>query len=160
MKRRFLIFLSLLLLCNFNLYAFENPFLIMRDNFFREAQELKPLLVKSNDVVLISSMWDSCIMTTTQLDAYFHMINIFNAIDKDDLNEDVFISLTGWLRAIKRTNDLNIKGLNTVSSVSDALTQIHIKKLKGYFSDLNKQVSIELDRISLFEKAVTAEKNK
>jgi len=119
----------------------------MRNRIFVKSQEIKALLANSKDVVLLNSMWDSCIMTITQLDAYFYMIGIFNTIKKEDLTDASVNYLINWLNEIKKTNELNIKSLNLVTKTLEPRARVHKEKLTSYFSELNKQINNELSRI-------------
>jgi len=154
MKKIIFIILTFIILSNFSVYALDTTLLDMRNKIFAESKDLKLLLANSKDVVLVNSMWDSCIMLVSQLDAYFSMLGIFNTIKKEDLKQDTIDYLTGWLDGIKKTNELNIKSLDAVSATMEPKTKTHILKLKDYFGKLNNQINIELDKISLFKKSL------
>lgn len=154
MKKIIFIILISVIFLNFSIYALDTTLLDMRNKIFEESQELKSLLVNSKDIVLINSMWDSCIMAMSQLDAYFSMLGIFNTIKKEDLTEDAINYLTTWLDGIKKTNELNIKSLDAVTLILEPETKAHIVKLKDYFGKLNNQIDAELDKISLLKKSL------
>ena len=130
-----------------NAYASDPALLSLRGKLFSESQELKSALTSSQDPVLVSSMWDSCIISLTQIDAYFSMLGIFNTIKKEDSSRAAADYLSGWLNEIQRTNDLNIKSLESVSLITDQVTKDHMEKLKVYFSELNTQIGVELKKV-------------
>lgn len=154
MKKIFFMILTLIVLLTFSAYAQEATLLTLRNKAFKESKELKSLLIDSKDVILVNTLWDSCIMAMTQLDAYFSMVGIFNTIKKEDLKEDSVNYLINWLNEIKKTNELNIKSLNAISTTLEPKSKVHIERLKNYFSDLNNQINIESDKISLLKKSL------
>lgn len=154
MKKIIFIILTFIIFLSFSLYALDTSLLDTRNKIFEESKELKSLLVSSKDVVLINSMWDSCIIAMSQLDAYFSMLGIFNTIKKEDLKEDVINYLTSWLDGIKKTNELNIKSLDAVTFTLEPKTKAYILKLKDYFAKLNNQINTELDKISVLKKSL------
>jgi len=124
-----------------------NAFIALREKIFAESKELKAFMMQTKDIVLVNSMWDSCIMTMTQLDAYFYLAGISNTIKKKDLSVSAVNYLSNWLNEIKKTTDLNMESLNSVSTTLTEETKVYIQKLNGYFGELKQQVSIELERI-------------
>ena len=108
MKKIISLILLLVVFLTFSAYALETTLFEMRNKIFAESKEIKALLTESKDIVLMSSMWDSCVMALTQLDAYFSMVGIFNTIKKGDISEDSVNYLIGWLSQTKKTNELNI----------------------------------------------------
>ncbi len=158
MKKIIFIILALSIFC-FSSYVFAAPLMDMRNKIFEESKVIKSLLVTSKNTVLVNSMWDSCIITLTQLDAYFYMQGIFNTIKKEDLNEACVNYLINWLNEVKKTDELNIKSLNTISVAVEPKEKIRMEKLKEYFSDLNKQIDNELSKLSLLNQSLK-KKNK
>ena len=153
MRKIIFIVLTLSFFC-FSAYALDTKIVGMRNKFFEESKAIKTLLADSKDMILLNSMWDSCIMTMTQLDAYFSMVGIFNTIKKETLTEEAINYITNWLEAIKKTNDLNIKSLNAITNPVEPKTKIHMEKLRGYFNDLNNQINTELNKISIIKKSL------
>ena len=100
----------------------------------------------SNDVVLLVSMFDSCLLVISQIDAYTYMLEIFNTIKNTQVDEKVFSYLGEWLLFMKRTSDLNIKSLDSVREPIEPNTKIQIARLRDYFNNLNKQIDGELSR--------------
>jgi hypothetical protein len=130
------------------------PLVELRGKIVREANDLKGLMSTSKDVYLVSSMWDTCMLTMNQLDAYFSMVGIFNTIRKDQVTKEAVAYLDGWLTEIMRVNDLNIKSLSGTKSAIDPLTKIHMDMLVRNFNDLNKAVTAERARIVSYGQTV------
>lgn len=153
MKKLFLIILlGIFLSANAN--ALDSELLSMRNKLSADSKEIKVLLLESRDVILMSSMWDSCVLTMTQLDAYFYMVAIVDTIDKEDLKEVTVEYMINWLSIIKHTNELNIKSLDTVIQTLEPKTQVYKEKLNKHFSELKKEIDTELAKLSLLKKAL------
>ena len=154
MKKAILVFSVLGLLLSFNAYALDNSFVNIRSRIFEESKQIKALLTTSKDAILLSSMWDSCLMTMRELDAYFHMLGIFNTIKQRDLDEDAVIFLSRWLSEVKAGSELNIRILTESAYPTESQAAIHIARLKNHFGELNKKIDSELNKISLFRESV------
>lgn len=135
-------------------YALDTALIDMRNKIFAESNTLKPLLKDSKDTVLISSMWDSCLIATMQLDAYFSMIGIFNTIKELDLDAEVFTYLANWLNVIKENDRLNIKVLDSITEISDLRTKVSLQRLRGYFEELNVRIDAELTKLSMLKETL------
>ncbi len=146
-----IIFVIFFLLMSFRAgFALDTGLFEMRNKIVVESKQLKALLLESKDMVLMSSMWDSCIMTMTQLDAYFYMVGIFNSVENPT---DATVNfLVNWLNIIKSTSELNIKSLNSVTQTLEPKTKVYKEKLKSDFSELNKSIDSELGRVSVLKK--------
>ena len=155
MKKIILTVLALALVFSSAAFALENTLIDMRKEIFNTSESIKANLKDTKDPILLSSMWDSSIMTVSSLDAYFYMVGIFNAIKKQDLTDSSVDYLVKWLNRIRETNDLNIRSMDAVSSTFDPKTKISILKLKGNFSDLNSSIAKELAGILQLKKANT-----
>ena len=86
MKRKIYILLVLLVLVAQNAYALDTKLYNVRQKLFDQSQEIKKLVNRDNAgqyLVLVSSMWDTCFVAITQLDAYFYLLGLFNSIKKD-----------------------------------------------------------------------------
>jgi hypothetical protein len=143
MKKIILLILILILAGNLAAYALETTLLDLRNEIFKNAQEIKTSFDISKDPILINSMWDSCVMSVSQLDAYFSMLGIFNTIKKENFNDAQFTYLINWLSQIKKTNELNIKSLDSVTATSEPKSKIFILKLKDSFNKLNDSIAKE-----------------
>ena len=148
MKKTMVMILALVAGLSFNAHAQATGLMDVRNKFLEESQEIKALFSDTKDVILVSSMVDSCILTISQLDAYFSQLGIFNTIKKDDVTPAAINFLEQWLNGIKNTNDLNIKSLNAVTQNIQAKTKLHLERLMGYFTDLNAQIDQELAQLA------------
>jgi hypothetical protein len=147
--KKIIAFLFLLFtLFNFKAYAIDFQVFDMRNKLFEEAKEIRLLLPKSKDAVFLTAMFDSCIIATSQLDAYFSMLGIFESIKKRDLNDAPIDFIVNWLNEIKKTNEINIKMLTSVTQQIDSATRVHIKKLEAFFKELTGRINAELDKFS------------
>lgn len=158
MKKVVFIFLIMSIVLNCSVYAADNALFTMRGEIFEESKKIKAVLADSKDVILVSSMWDSCVILLTQLDAYFSMLGIFNAIKDKDLTADPINYIYSWLKGIKETNELNIKSLNEVVQVNDAKTKPQMEILKVYFKDTNDNINAELKKFDALRKSFGAQK--
>lgn len=158
MKKILFIISLCLFLPSLSAYGLDNSFPDIRSKFFEESKEIRSLLTSSKDAILLSSMWDTCILTISGLDAYFHMLGIFNTIKENDLTEDAVNYLAKWLTEIKRNNDLNINILNSPSYSAEQDTKIHVETLKRRLDELNKKINSELDKISVLNKSIRLKK--
>ena len=154
MKRTLLIVLALVAGLSFSAHAQSTGLMEMRNKLLTESQQIKALFPDTKDVILVSSMVDSCILTASQLDAYFSQLGIFNTIKKDDVTPAAINFLEQWLNGIKNTNDLNIKSLNAVTQNIQAKTKLHLERLTGYFTDLNTQIDQELAQLAALKNAL------
>lgn len=154
MKRMILIALALVFVFNLGAYALDNPLIASRNKISKESQDIKSALLKSKDIVLLNSMWDSCILAMTQLDAYFYLVGIFNTIKKENLSEASINYLATWLDIMKKTNDVNIKSLNSVSEKIEAQTRARLLKLKEAFVNLNNQLMNETKKVAILKSSL------
>ncbi|MCX5703350.1 MAG: hypothetical protein NT066_02495 [Candidatus Omnitrophica bacterium] len=147
MKKPIMLILVLSFLINVNSYASKSPLLDMRSRFLEDSNSIKLLLKNSKDVILLSTLWDSCFMTMTQLDAYFSMVGIFESVKKGNITDATVGYLLSWLEDIKKTSVMNISSLNSAAGVVEAATKIVVEGMKGNFSDLNKVVDVEINKL-------------
>ncbi|MCM8797552.1 MAG: hypothetical protein NC923_06750 [Candidatus Omnitrophica bacterium] len=154
MKKKIFFTLFFVVFFSVNVFAFDTTLFDIRNAIFEESKAMKSLLKNSKDIILMNSMWDSCVMTMAQLDAYFTMLGIFNTIKKENLKEEAIGYLANWLEGVKRTNELNIKSLDSVTLVLEEETKKRILKLKDYFEKLNNQINAELDKLSILKKSL------
>ncbi|MFA5147386.1 MAG: hypothetical protein WC515_08420 [Candidatus Omnitrophota bacterium] len=131
----------------FNAYAAEGPTLLeLRNEIFDESRAIKLLLPNSRkDLIFMNSMWDSCIATMMQIDAYFNMLGIFNTIKKESVTEDAVKYIADWLNTMKTTNTLTIKNLDAMSSKQiENNTRLHVQRMTEFYTGLNKRIDTEL----------------
>lgn len=129
----------------------------MRQKLFAQAQEIKKLVNRDNAaqyLVLVSTMWDTCFVAITQLDAYFYILGIFNSIKKENITRPTIDFLSRWLKQIKNTDELNIKGLDGIKLPIDPMIRINMELLKRYFRELNSLIDKELAEIGKLSKSL------
>jgi len=135
-------------------YALDTTLLTTRNKIFDESKLLRAQLATSQDVMLLSSLFDSCLLTTSQLDAYFTMLGIFNSIRREDISPVPLDHLTRWLVEIKTTNNLTIKNLeSSLGATIEPANQTTLEKFRDYFVKLNNQIDVDLAKIALMKKA-------
>ena len=132
----------------------------MRNKISEESKDIKGLLQKSKDPVFVTSMFDSCLITMTQLDAYFSMLGIFEAARNDEATGESVDFLISWLNVIKDTNSLNIKSLASMSTAKEQQTKVHAEKMKAYFGELNSRIDIELSKVASIKKSLKVKPRK
>ena len=156
-----IVLIAAIFLCP-SIYALDNALFDTRSDILKNAKDIKNSLDKTKDLILMNSLWDSCIMSISQLDAYFYMIRIFNTIEKEDLKEEAVDSIIYWLNNIKKTNELDVKNLVALKAISsdtlEAETKLYMEKVKANFGDLNKLIDIDLKKILVLK--ATFEKNR
>lgn len=159
MKKIFYLIMILIILLYSNAYAMDNNQLLdLRNKLFDESKDIKAILRNSKNAVLLNNMWDACIVTMTQLDAYFFMMGIFDAVSKDKWNEEAVTYLELWLTKIKNTDEINLKSLKSFPSDLEAGTLRHAQKMEGYFTDLNDMIDESLNTISKLKASVKPNK--
>ncbi len=149
MKKSIFIALTLVISFSISAYALDSQLPEIRNKFFQEAQELKAIAVNPKNVVLINSMWDSCLMTMSQLDAYFSMLGIYNAVTNEDAAREAADYIYRWLNEMKRINELNIKSLKSVLQLNEPNINTHMDRLLIYYIDLNSRIDTERKKVSL-----------
>lgn len=138
-------------------YAVDSKLLQLRGRIFEGSQEIKALITPaSKDAAVLTSLFDSCIVAVNQVDAYFSMLGLFEAVRKEDRTATTIDFLGNWLSQIKRTNDLNLKFLGSAPAAVEESTKAQIEKLRGYFSELNSWVEKEQVKLSVLRKALKA----
>ncbi len=140
----------ILILCLLNSYAFSaGPVLMdMRNKIFDEMAQIKSFSAQTQDLVMASSMFDACVITVTQLDAYFSLSGILNSIDKKQWSAQAVDYLINWLNEIKKTNDLNIKSLDALTQTIEEKTKSYALQLKADYLELNRVVGEEVSKLS------------
>lgn len=155
MRKFISLMVMIMVLCAaFSAYAAEGKLLDIRSRIFDESRQIKALMPESKDPIMVNNMWNSCLMTITQLDAYFSLIGIFNTLKKDDVSKASVDYLITWLGEIKATNEMNIKSLNSFPASLESNTKQHLEKLRAYFAELNIIIALEINKNTLLKKAV------
>lgn len=135
-------------------YAVDTRLLNLRNSIFDASQELKPLIDNSRDAVVLVSLFDSCLLTVTQIDAYFHMLGVFESAKKEAQTADSFDFILSWLSTIKNTTDSNINNLDRPLRIFVPSTDINIDKLKVYYKELKTLIQNESNRVTAIQKAL------
>ena len=156
MKKIFPFVLFSVILFTLNSYAQEFPIFEMRNKIFQESKEIVSMIDKTKNPVLITSMWDTCTIVITQIDAYFSMLGVFNSVKKEDQNKKSVDYLLNWLNEMQRTNQLNIKSLNSVRVPLDAMERVRIQRLTDIFLKLSKVIEEELTKLNLIKRSLKA----
>ncbi len=133
-------------------YALETKLLDMRTKFLVLSKSVRAVLLNTKDVIWVNNMWDSCVLTLTQLDAYFSMVGIVNASKTNEMSDQAIKYLSDWLKEIKQTSELNITGLANTGSIIDSVTKSHMEKLKDSYAALSKAVDGEISRLNVMGK--------
>ena len=150
MKKIIFLLLGIVFIFSSGVYALDTQLLEVRNKFFQETREIKALQATPKNVLVINGMCDSCLMTISQLDAYFSMLGIFNSVTKPDAVKDSSNYLSSWLGEIKKSNDINIRGLQGALQLKDPSVTLHMDRLRIYYADLNNRIDSELRKVSLF----------
>ena len=147
MKKTLFIILALLCVWSCSAQALETTLIDVRNEIFKNAQEMKAYFATTRDPILLNSMWDSSVMAISQLDAYFSMLGIFNTIKKENLEDSSINYLVSWLNQLKGTTELNIKSLEGIKSTADARSKVFALKLKNTFNGLKARITKELQTV-------------
>ena len=135
-------------------YGAESKLGEMKTNVQKELLQIKALMPKK-DPVLVSSMYDSCLIAMNQLDAYFSMSTIFGTIDEKAVKPEAIDVITVWLESIKKINMSNINNtLRDTSAAKSQDTRVRMEKLKALFEELNKEIDNELAKWELIKKSI------
>lgn len=137
-----------------NAHALDLKMLDVRQKIFALSQEIKDNVPKTKDSYAMQAMFNSCLMTASQLDAYFHMVGIFDTIKKESLNITAVDFLTAWLQQIQKTNQLNLNTFNTLISSVEPATKKYVEKVRSTFSNLNGIIVEELNKVNALKKSI------
>jgi hypothetical protein len=130
-------------------YAVDTGMVDLRNKIFAEARQIKASLARSKDAALLINMFDSCILSITQIDGYHSMLGVMETIKNQDLTQAAVDFVYNWLSEIKRTNELNIRNIESVTQQIESDTRVFLGRTKGYFSELNRRIDKELNRLAL-----------
>ena len=156
MKKIISIFLLFFVFMSFNSCALAAGATLfdIRNKIYEESKELRPLLDDPKDAILANNMWDTCIIVTTQLDAYFSMLGILNTVKDKNLTEVSVDYLIDWLNDTRTKNQTNIKALEDTSVARGKTTKKHMEKLKAHLEELDQLLEDELEKIYIVVKAL------
>ncbi|MFC1666929.1 hypothetical protein ACFL0P_03575 [Candidatus Omnitrophota bacterium] len=158
MKKIIFVTLAFIIFLSSIAHASDATLFDMRNKIFAGSKKIKGLLGTSKDRILLNSLWDSCRMAMSRIDAYYQMIRIFNTIKKEDMTEDAINTLISWLNEIKSINELNIKTLDGVSQTIEPRTKIHVETLKVNFVELKDAIDAELKKVLILRTTLELKK--
>jgi hypothetical protein len=132
----------------------ESDFKILelRNRFFEESKQVKDLIPQSKDPAVLMSLYNSCVLTITQFDAYFGMLGIIQTMSDKELSSRALDVVSNWLYEIKRTNALNISTLDGMKLELAPETKNHLARLKAYFAESTMRADAELSKIATLKK--------
>ena len=139
-------------------YGADTNLLDINKKFIEESINIKNQFADSKDVLITNSLWDSCIMTVEQVRAYFYMLDIFNTIKIENLEDKAVDSLVSCLDQIKDTNQLNIKSLGGFAASVSQETKRSMIKINQYYKELNKQIDLEKAKVMLIKRTIKTKK--
>ncbi len=152
MKKIILIVMLILAFMCSNVYAASLDIFNTRNKIFDESNKIKTTMFgETKSVLIMMTMWDTCVVAIKQVDAYFYMVRIFETIKPEDVKEIAVVSLVDWLTNMKKTNGINIDSMQQMTSdeaLLDAATREHLNNLKAYFKELDNNIDAELKKIN------------
>ena len=125
--------------------------LVLRANLQEESKTLKSILADTKDILYINTLWDSCAMSTMQIDAYFVMIGIYEAAPVKYRRQEGADYMMKWLTAVKNTHELNVKTLAGMTGLNDPRSNDHILKLKTMYESLLLIIDGETDKLMVLK---------
>ena len=153
MKRRILVSLVLCLFLVSSVYAQDGSIFGLRNKIFEEAKKIKDL-AEAKNIVVVSSLWDTCLITVMQLDAYRGMRDIFNYLKNKNEAKQAVDVLIDWLTQMKATVEMNIRHLEPANLPVEKNLKMHMEVLKAYFSTLQLRIDQELAGLTKPKKTV------
>ena len=158
MKKIALFLLLAAVLVTFNAYALDFKILNMRNQLFEQSRDIKALMAaKSRDSMVLVSLFNSCLMTVTELDAYFSMLGVFEALSKPGISNDAAKFIVSWLKGIKNTTTLNLDSLGVLLP-AEPRTKTEVKKLQDNLTSLSNLVDVELGKFIILMAPVKKQK--
>jgi hypothetical protein len=149
MRKIILVVLVVNMLC-FNCFAVDFAIFDLRNKIFSQSKEIKLLISNSENPMLVSSIWDTCTIIISEIDAYFSMLAIFNSVKKEAQTREGADYLIDWLNGIKKTNELNIKNINNIESATILSAERKlIEKLKDIFIQLQEVIGEEISKVTI-----------
>ena len=134
-------------------HAGQSKLMGFKEDVQGELVQIKALMTKK-DPVLVSSMYDSCLIAMNQIDAYISMITIFNTIDEKAVKEEAVNPLIIWLGSMKKMNTINSNTLRDTSKARSPETKARMEKVKALFEKLNKEIDIETAKWEVIRKSL------
>ncbi|HNX81799.1 MAG TPA: hypothetical protein PKL77_06595 [Candidatus Omnitrophota bacterium] len=126
----------------------------MRNRLFEESKEIKTLIAKSKDSVVLMGMFDSCMLSMAQLDAYFSMLGIFYSVKDTEGTLTALNFLSSWINEMSRTNAVVLTSFDSSQIAVEKKTQEHLAKLKSYYVQFNTLLDGELKKVTVIKLSV------
>ncbi|MFH0827382.1 MAG: hypothetical protein V1923_05845 [Candidatus Omnitrophota bacterium] len=152
--RKIIATLFLFLFLNSSAWAMDFKIFDMRNKIFEESKEIKGLFARSQDSAVLFPLFNACLLSISQLDAYFNMLGIFETIKDGDLSEMAVDFVVNWLDEIKRSLNMSLDSLTHIPQPLEPKTREHIEKIKFYFRQLDDIADEELRKLSLIKRAI------
>ncbi|HPN72963.1 MAG TPA: hypothetical protein PKZ41_03100 [Candidatus Omnitrophota bacterium] len=143
MRKKIISVVIFVLVAGFSFRASASPLIDLRTEVIEEGKRIKSAFKGSKDIILLSSMWDACMITGVQLDAYFAMVGVVGTIKEEDLTPVSVEYLISWLGRVKDNNLVNIKNLSGIAN-AERDTKAQIKRVVEYYAKLNSQIDAEI----------------
>lgn len=140
--------------------AIEFKVFEFRNKIYEETKAMRGMLSDTKDAPLLVSAMNSCIITLTQLDAYFHILGVFETIPRDALALQTTDFLTAWLDELKKTNALQIKSLSSLPSGILVNTKARLERVLQLYMDLNLQLDQESNKISFIRQSLSVKQRR
>ena len=126
----------------------------LRGRIFDASGQIKSALSGSQDVIIVTVMFDSCMLALSQIDGYYSLLTLLDTIKEKDLTPRSLDTVTSWINEIKRTNNANITSLQAMNQPFDPGTKRYVELLKGIFADLNSGLDVELNKLVVLRKRI------
>lgn len=162
MKVRLISLFSLIVLVtSFNIgYTQQiNPMQGLRDKIFQESKDIKDIMSKTNDLIMMTVLFDSCTITLSYIDAYFSMLNILDTIEDEYITTDTLDVINKWLISMEAANDMNLRSLDSSIPTFEQQTRQHIDRLRGYFTQLKTYINDEQRKLNILKRSVLKRKS-
>ena len=88
MKKKLLLTVMLLVFCTVTTYATDFRIFEVRNKLFQESKDMKELLPITKDQFAVLMLFNTATTVVSQIDAYFAMMGIFNAVRRQDLDKE------------------------------------------------------------------------
>ena len=160
MKKIVFILAALLLTMTTCAHAADFRIFELRNKIFEESKQIKALMPTSKESFILLVLFDSCVLTASQIDAYFSMMRIVNTIRSENLSKEAIDSLIAWLEEMKKGNEINFRMLDDASIAAKADTKAHIAKLREYYALYGELVLIDANRLNALRKVARPAKTK
>ena len=115
---------------------------------------MNTVLADSQDPVMIISLWDTCVVTVTKINAYFYMLGIFEAVKEAEQSSRAVDYLLIWLNETRRTNKTAIDQLAQPAQVTEEATDMYRAKISEYLSQLDTQLEKEIRKVTVLKQSL------